>query len=142
MVEPLVDTVDPNQVMSTEPYRLLHVDINTVTAHELDFSSDFTLYAARNDHVQGFVIYFDVEFAASHKSIGFGTGPGDAYTHWKQTTFYLCEDLIMKQGEFVTGKFSCKRNSQNHRELDISISYMFKGEHQSVKRIDDVYFVR
>jgi protein arginine N-methyltransferase 1 len=142
LAEPLVDTVDQAQIMSRKPVKLLEVDICTVTKPELDFTASFALEAARDDHVQGFLLFFDVEFAASHKAIGFGTGPGDAYTHWKQTTFYLREDLTMCAGETVTGEFSCKRNSVNHRELDISLSYQLKGRHQQVQRVNDAYWMR
>lgn len=142
LAEPLVDTVDAKQIMSEAPCKLLDIDINTVTKEELDFSAPFQLKAARSDYVHGFLLYWDCTFSASHKPVGFSTSPSDAYTHWKQTTFYLREDLIMEEGEVVTGSLSCKRNAVNHRELDINISYELNGKSQSVKRVNDAYRLR
>ena len=140
--EPLVDTVDAKQIMCTEPCKILEVDINTVTKEELNFTSSFALTAARNDYAHGFLLYFDVTFQCGHKPIGFSTAPSNQYTHWKQTTFYLREDLIMCEGETVEGVFSCSRNATNHRELDIRISYSFTGKHQSCQREADLYRLR
>jgi len=140
--DPLVDTVDAKQIMTAEPCKILEVDILKVTKEELDFSSPFTLKAKRNDYAHALVLYFDVTFSASHKPFGFSTSPEEQYTHWKQTTFYLREDLIMCEGETMSGNFSCKRNQVNHRELDIHISYKFTGEQQVCDRENDFYQLR
>jgi len=140
--EPLIDTVEPSQIMSSAPFKLLDVDITTVQREDLDFTARFALEAARDDHVHGFLVYFDVEFAASHKAIGLSTAPGAPYTHWKQTTFYLREDLIMCEGEVLAGEFACRRNKLNHRELDVVLSYRFSGRHQDVERAGDEYWIR
>jgi protein arginine N-methyltransferase 1 len=139
--EPLVDTVDAKQIMCAEPCKILDVDITKVTREELNFTSSFSLTAGRNDYVHGFLLYFDVTFPG-HKPMGFSTSPASQYTHWKQTTFYLREDLTMCEGETVQGVFSCCRNAINHRELDIRISYSLKGKHQSCKREGDLYRLR
>jgi protein arginine N-methyltransferase 1 len=139
--EPLIDTVDAKQIITREPCRLLEIDINTVRKEDLDFTSSFTLAAARNDYVHGLVLYFDVTFPG-HKPLSFSTAPSNPYTHWKQTTFYLREDLIMCEGESFSGVFSCSRNAINHRELDIRLSYSFAGKNQTCKRELDVYRIR
>ena len=55
-------------------------------------------------------------------------GPGERYTHWKQTVFYTKDTLTVKEGETIHGQLSCKPNDQNPRDLDITIQYRFQGE--------------
>jgi hypothetical protein len=47
----------------------------------------------------------------------------------------------MKNGEEIRGEFSCRQNKRNHRELDISISYNFRGEYDTVTATQE-YFLR
>lgn len=138
--EPLVDVVDSKQVM-TGSGRLMSIDINTVKLENLDFKVPFRLVAARDDFCHALVVYFDIEFARCHKPVFFSTGPFAQYTHWKQTVFYLNDVLSMKKGEELRGEFSCKPNERNHRELDISISYTFKGQYDTVSATQ-TYFLK
>jgi len=140
MQEPLIDVVDSKQVM-TGPFRFLTLDINTVKLENLDFKVPFRLVAARDDFCHAFVVYFDIEFSKCHKPIFFSTGPHSTYTHWKQTVFYLNDVLSMKKGEEIKGEFSCRPNKKNHRELDITISYHFKGSYDTVS-VAQEYFLR
>nr|MBE5724336.1 arginine methyltransferase 1 [Cucujiformia] len=82
--EPLVDVVDPKQVV-TNACLLKEVDLYTVTKEDLEFSSPFHLICRRNDYIQALVTFFNVEFTKCHKRLGFTTAPDAAYTHWKQT---------------------------------------------------------
>nr|NVI69795.1 arginine methyltransferase 1 [Cucujiformia] len=82
--EPLVDVVDPKQVV-TNSCLLKEVDLYTVKKEDLEFSSPFNLICRRNDYIQAFVTFFNVEFTKCHKRLGFTTAPDAAYTHWKQT---------------------------------------------------------
>eukprot|EP00899_Mesostigma_viride_P023083 jgi/Mesvir1/395/Mv11286-RA.1 len=134
MVEPLVDTVDPNQVV-TEACVIKTVDINKVKKQELDFSSTFTLVATRNDYVHAFVGYFDIGFNRCHKQVGFSTAPKFRTTHWKQTVFYIEEPITMCEGEAIHGTIKCSPNATNPRDLDITIEYNFKGKRCNVSRV-------
>jgi len=138
--EPLVDIVDPKQII-TSPSKLITIDTNTVTKDELDFKAPFRLAATRDDYCHAFVAYFDIEFAKCHKKVYFTTGPAGQYTHWKQTVFYLNDVLSVKRGEEIRGEFSLKANAKNPRDLDITIEFSFKGEHQTVTAKQD-YFLR
>jgi len=138
--EPLVDIVDPKQIM-TSPCRLAAIDINTVTKEELSFKVPFRMVASRDDFLHAFVAYFDIEFSRCHKKIYFSTGPGSQYTHWKQTVFYLNDVLSIKKGEEIRGEFTLKENAKNHRDLDISIEYKFNNEYQTIQAKQD-YFLR
>lgn len=81
--EPLVDTVNGSAIASTAfPFR--KIDLYTVKVEDLTFNVPFELEMTRDDYVHALVVYFDTEFTACHKTVHFGTGPQDAYTHWKQ----------------------------------------------------------
>jgi len=129
--EPLVDVVDPKQVL-TNACLVKEVDMHTVTAEELTFSAPFHLTCKRDDYVQALVAYFTIEFTPCHKRIGFSTAPDSRYTHWKQTVFYLDEYVTVKKGEELYGVFACAPNEKNVRDLDFTIDVDFKGELSSI----------
>lgn len=52
-----------------------------------------------NDYIQGVVAYFDIFFDACHKPLSFSTSPWRRPTHWKQTVFYLEDDITAYRGE-------------------------------------------
>ncbi|KAH1007230.1 protein arginine N-methyltransferase 1-B [Dendroctonus ponderosae] len=125
--EPLVDVVDPKQIVSN-PALVKEVDLYTVKKEDLAFSSNFNLLVRRNDYVQALVTYFTVEFTKCHKRIGFTTAPDAPYTHWKQTVFYFEDYMTVQKGEEIHGTFTMKPNTRNNRDLDFVIKLDFKGE--------------
>lgn len=125
--EPLVDIVDPKQVV-TNACLIKEVDLYTVTKADLEFASPFNLQVRRNDYVQALVTYFTIEFTKCHKRTGFSTAPELPYTHWKQTVFYFDEYMTVKKGEEIYGTFSMKPNARNNRDLDFNVEIDFKGE--------------
>lgn len=147
--EPLVDVVDPKQVV-TNACLLKEVDLYTVRVEDLSFTSPFHLQVRRDDYIQAFVTFFNVEFTKCHKRTGFSTAPEAAYTHWKQTVFYFDDYMTVKKGEEIAGVFSMKPNPRNkvtsllwlspsgsppltsvalaQRDLDFSIDIDFKGD--------------
>uniref|UniRef100_A0AC34QMU2 Protein arginine N-methyltransferase 1 n=1 Tax=Panagrolaimus sp. JU765 TaxID=591449 RepID=A0AC34QMU2_9BILA len=127
ITEPLVDSVDPNQVV-TNACIIKDLDLYTCTVADLTFQSNFALNVNRDDYVHAFVCYFTVEFSKCHKRIGFSTSPDSQYTHWKQTVFYMREALTVKKGEQITGTLKCAPNERNNRDLDFSIDVHFHGE--------------
>ncbi|KAJ3092697.1 Protein arginine N-methyltransferase 1 [Quaeritorhiza haematococci] len=125
--EPLVDTVDGKAVVTSAcPFRTL--DLYTVKVEDLAFSVPFKVTALRDDYIHAFIVYFDIKFTACHKPVKFTTGPHAQYTHWKQTVFYLKDYLTVKANEPITGTFTLQPNKRNQRDLDITISYNFKGQ--------------
>jgi len=129
--EPLVDVVDPKQVV-TNCCLLKEVDLNTVTVEELAFKAPFYLQVRRDDYVHAFVAYFAVDFSRCHKRTGFSTAPEHHYTHWKQTVFYLDEELTVNKNEVVNGFFSITPNKKNKRDLDFEVDVEFHGEHSEL----------
>jgi len=132
ITEPLVDSVDGRQVNSTH-CKIHEIDLMTVTpedAGKLDCT--FSIRANRDDYIHAMVLYWTCEFSKCHTPIGFTTGPGAQYTHWKQTVFYLDEDVTAKKGEELCGTIKCTQNKSNKRDLDFEINYEFYGELSSV----------
>jgi len=140
LTEPLVDTVDRNQIV-TNSFLLKEIDIQTCTKEDIPFSSPFQLQVKRNDYCQALVCFFNIEFTKCHKRVGFSTSPESHYTHWKQTVFYLEDYLTCKKGEMITGQFAMKPNQRNVRDLDFEISVKFEGELCTVEE-DNKYKMR
>jgi len=138
--EPLVDVVEANQVMTTS-CKVLTLDLATVRQEDLTFTAPFRLVANRDDFCHALVASFDIEFTRCHKKVSFSTAPGSPYTHWKQTVFYLDDVLSVKKGEEIRGEFSCKPGEKNPRDLELNISYRFKGQYDAVERSQQ-YFLR
>eukprot|EP00249_Psilotum_nudum_P007787 c20816_g1_i1 orf=302-1138(-) len=126
MIEPLVDTVDQNQIV-TNSCLLKTMDIEKMKLGDASFSSTFKLVAHRNDYIHALVAYFDVSFTHCHKPTGFSTGPKSRPTHWKQTVLYLEDDIIICEGEALTGVLSVSPNAKNPRDVDIKLRYTFNG---------------
>lgn len=127
LTEPLVDTVEIKACV-TNPTIVLAIDLYTVAQADLAFSAPFTLSCQRSDFIHALIAWFDIEFAACHKSIKFSTGPHTKYTHWKQTVFYLREVLTVEEGEQVQGVLASKPNEKKKRDLDITISYRLETD--------------
>jgi len=126
LLEPLVDTCDSAQVMS-ESCQVLDLDLYRVTKADLDFKTDFELKITRDDFCHALVAYFNVEFSKSHTRLRFSTGPRSKYTHWKQTVFYLEDEMVASAGDVITGTISVARNPRNPRDIDIQITTAKNG---------------
>jgi protein arginine N-methyltransferase 1 len=126
MFEPLVDVVDPHQVVS-HPCTILEIDIMTATVSDLAFAADFALPLHRTDFVHALVAYFDVTFSCCHKPVVMPTAPHCKPTHWKQTVFYLQEPLVASAGDEIHGRVVVRPNEANHRDLEIVIDVTLDG---------------
>jgi len=127
LMEPLVDVCEPKQIIS-DSFSIMSIDLYTVKKEELDFSSEFSLNVERDDYCHALVAYFIVEFSKSHTRLQFSTGPRSRYTHWKQTVFYLSEELLVNKGDIIKGNINVKRNAKNPRDIDITLSAEKNGK--------------
>ncbi|CAG0893140.1 unnamed protein product [Cyprideis torosa] len=125
--EPLVDVVDPKQVVSNS-FLLKEVDLYTVQKDDLHFTSPIHLTVKRDDYVHALVTFFTIDFTKCHKRTGFSTAPDAPYTHWKQTVFYLDGYITAKKGEQILGTFTMHPNDRNRRDLDFNMTLEFSGE--------------
>ncbi|GFY98434.1 arginine methyltransferase 11 [Actinidia rufa] len=126
MMEPLVDTVDQNQIV-TNCQLLKMMDISKMAPGDASFTAPFKLVAERDDYIHALVAYFDVSFTRCHKLTGFSTGPRSRATHWKQTVLYLEDVLTVCEGEALVGSMTVTQNKKNPRDVDIMIKYSLSG---------------
>lgn len=128
LLEPLVDTCEPEQIISSAA-KILEVDIYTVTKEQLDFTNNFEVRLMRSDFVHALVAYFTVTFSETHTKIRLDTSPRAPYTHWKQTVLYLQDPFIANKNETIKGTIKVNRNAKNPRDLDIALSCELHGKH-------------
>ncbi|XP_062199597.1 probable protein arginine N-methyltransferase 1 [Phragmites australis] len=133
MMEPLVDTVDANQIV-TNCQLLKTMDISKMTPGDASFTVPFKLVAERNDYIHALVAYFNVSFTKCHKMMGFSTGPRSKATHWKQTVLYLEDVITICQGETLMGSMTVTPNKKNPRDIDIKLKYSINGHRCQVSR--------
>ncbi|CAN6204254.1 unnamed protein product [Urochloa humidicola] len=133
MMEPLVDTVDANQIV-TNCQLLKTMDISKMTSGDASFTVPFKLTAERNDYIHALVAYFNVSFTKCHKLMGFSTGPRSKTTHWKQTVLYLEDVITICEGETLTGSMTVSNNKKNPRDIDIKLKYSLNGQRSQVSR--------
>ncbi|MBA0626141.1 hypothetical protein Godav_003857 [Gossypium davidsonii] len=134
MMEPLVDTVDQNQIV-TNSHLLKTMDISKMAPGDASFTASFKLVAQRDDYIHAFVAYFDVSFTKCHKLMGFSTGPKSRATHWKQTVLYLEDVLTICEGEAIVGSMTVAPNKKNPRDVDIMVKYSLSGRRCVVSRV-------
>ena len=96
----------------------------------------------RNDYLTALVVWFDVGFTKIHKPIWLSTGPRAPYTHWRQTVFYLHDQLTGEKEETIKGTLKCSPNESNHRDLDFAISYDFDGKVYGKHSAEHTYRMR
>ena len=106
------------------------IDMHTFTYDDMTWKAPFKLTAKRNDYVHALLAYFDIEFSDTHKPVKFTTRTEAKPTHWKQSVFYVVENLTMVKGESLSGQITVTPNEKNFRDLDINISVDFSGDHQ------------
>uniref|UniRef100_A0A9I9DAF9 Protein arginine N-methyltransferase 1.1 n=3 Tax=Cucumis melo TaxID=3656 RepID=A0A9I9DAF9_CUCME len=133
LVEPLVDTVDQNQIV-TNCQLLKTMDISKMAPGDASFTAPFKLVAERDDYIHALVAYFDVSFTKCHKLMGFSTGPRSRSTHWKQTVLYLEDVITICEGESITGSLNVAPNKKNPRDIDIVLKYSFNGRRSTISK--------
>ncbi|KAH9762835.1 protein arginine N-methyltransferase 1.1 [Citrus sinensis] len=107
MMEPLVDTVDQNQIV-TNCQLLKTMDISKMGPGDASFTAPFKLVAQR---------------------------PKSRATHWKQTVLYLEDVLTICEGEAISGSLTVAPNKKNPRDVDIMLKYSLQGRHSAISRI-------
>lgn len=123
---PLVECIDKEKIISTI-CPIYTIDLYTIDYSGLNFSHLYEIELLRNDYASALVAWFDVEFSKVPNQIKFTTNPFNQCTKWKQTVFYMKNDIRGKKGDVIKGSFCCRKNDQleNMNGLDIKISYHF-----------------
>jgi SAM-dependent methyltransferase len=129
--EAWVEIVDEKSII-TNRVMLIEHDLNSCTDADLDFEARFELHLQdgilSDIELHQLVISFDIDFAVPGTNVvSFSTGCQSTPTHWKQTSLWFdplhnCPKL-RRSGEIMKGKFCMKRNGENHRSIDMYVSW-------------------
>ncbi|KAM9605745.1 protein arginine N-methyltransferase 3 isoform 4-T4 [Morphnus guianensis] len=120
--EAVVEVLDPNTLISTASV-IKHIDCNTASTPDLEFSSDFTVTITTSTKCTAVAGYFDIFFEKNcHNKVLFSTGPQCTKTHWKQTVFLLEKPIPVEAGEALRGKMTVRKNRKDPRSLFITLS--------------------
>jgi len=117
------------------------IDLYTVKIEDLNFNAQVQLPVLRDDYCHALIAFFEVDFSKCHRRTGFSTGPHCKRTHWKQTVFYLTNDLAVSRGRRIDVSMSVCRNLLNKRSLEISIEVDYKDSSKN-SRQKRVYAMR
>ncbi|KAF4802053.1 Protein arginine N-methyltransferase 3 [Turdus rufiventris] len=120
--EAVVEVLDPNTLISTASV-IKHIDCNTASPPDLEFSSVFTLSITMSTQCTAIAGYFDVFFEKNcNNKVLFSTGPQCTKTHWKQTIFLLEKPIPVEAGEDLTGRITVRKNRKDPRSLFITLT--------------------
>ncbi|XP_009903779.2 protein arginine N-methyltransferase 3 [Dryobates pubescens] len=120
--EAVVEVLDPSTLISTATV-IKHIDCNSASTPDLEFSSDFTLKITTSTKCTAIAGYFDVFFERNcHNKVLFSTGPQCTKTHWKQTVFLLEKPIPVEAGEALRGKITVRKNRKDPRSLFITLA--------------------
>ena len=132
LAEPIVDPINHQDILSTSS-RFLDLDLQTVTTKDLDFQSRFTMNIQMQGGMYGLVTWFDCQFDHGTKKISLSTSPYRKQTHWKQTVFYIEKPIDVVAGDVIEGRFRVCKAKQNHRQLNVQLSFSLNGQTQPVQ---------
>lgn len=128
--EPLTDTI-PKRSIFTAPYLLKEFDISKLTIEDLNLHENFEIKARFDNSLDALVVYFDIMFSKGNEILSISTSPYYKETRWKQTIFYIKDNLYCRKDESIQGKFSCIRKTD--KELNITVNIEFNGELSKLK---------
>ena len=94
-----------------------------------------------NDRVHGLIAWFDTPFSNLTRPINLSTSPYKKYTHWKQTVFYMDQDIDVREGDVIYGSLATRKSKVNFRELEIKISYHYNHGKQN-KHFTSLYKIK
>lgn len=105
------------------------LDLNLQTLDRADpvlENIPYTLVANRDDTVHALLAWFDYDFTFGKGLVHVSTGPFHPPTHWKQTIFYLENELSVQEGDTISGVISFEQ-SLAQRDLSVRLSYELDG---------------
>lgn len=148
-----VEVVNDKNIITNRAMLIEH-DLNKCKDEELDFEAPFEL-SLRGDEsptddaveVHQLVVSFDIDFSVPRTNVvSFSTGCQSNPTHWKQTVLWFdplhnCPVLHRKSGDILKGTLRMKRNTENHRAIDMAVLWETKRRSEDgswVRRMDGV----
>ena len=118
--EPLIDTFNKKNIISNI-YPIYVIDMYKIRENQINFSANFELIFHQSDSLSALAGWFDVEFSKTPNTIKFTTSPLNQFTKWKQTLFYLENDIKVEKGNIMKGIICLKEEESGN--IDIELNY-------------------
>ena len=131
--EPLIDSFNKNNIISNI-YPIFEINMYKIKENDLNFMTKFELTFNQSDSLSALAGWFDVQFLKVPNTIKFTTSPFNQYTKWKQTIFYLENDIKVMKGDIMEGDISLKveSGSTNVGDIEIKINYEIKNKNANM----------
>ena len=131
--EPLIDSFNKNNIISNI-YPIFEINMYKIKENDLNFMTKFELTFNQSDSLSALAGWFDVQFLKVPNTIKFTTSPFNQYTKWKQTIFYLENDIKVMKGDIMEGDISLKVESEstNVGDIEIKINYEIKNKNANM----------
>ena len=122
--EPLIDSFNKKNIISNI-FPILEINLYKIKENDINFITNFELTFNQSDCLSALAGWFDVQFSKVPNTIKFTTSPFNQYTRWKQTIFYLENNIKVNKGDIMKGNLSlmCESTSTNIGGIEIKISY-------------------
>lgn len=106
---------------------MLDLDLQTLDRSDPVLENiPYTLTANREDTVHALLAWFDYDFTFGKGLVHVSTGPFHPPTHWKQTVFYLDNEIHVRKGDHISGSISFEQ-SLSQRDLSVRLSCAAEG---------------
>ncbi|KAK9886592.1 hypothetical protein WA026_017518 [Henosepilachna vigintioctopunctata] len=121
--KPLTSKVNEDYIL-TEPEIVLWFDMREVTIEELQsITVDHLAIANKEGKYQGICLWFSCTFPSySTEPVTLSTGPGDADTHWKQTTIVLPMEIDVEVGTPIAYQLHLNATEANCRRYSLQVT--------------------
>lgn len=84
-------------MIMSDSCKILDLDLVNCRKEDVNFTAQYSLNMKYTDRVHGLVAWFDTPFDRLERPVMLSTSPYKKYTHWKQTVFYMEEDLDVRE---------------------------------------------
>ena len=131
--EPLIDSFNKKNIISNV-VPIFEINMYKIKENEINFMTNFELNFNKTDSLSALASWFDVQFSKVPNTIKFTTSPFNQYTKWKQTIFYLENNITVKKEDSLKGSISlkCESDSTNIGDIEIKISYEILNKNVSM----------
>lgn len=111
-----------NMIVS-EKCKIIDFDLVNMKKEDVNFAATYHLNINKDSTASALITWFDCHFSNVKKPVILSTSPFEPYTHWKNTIFYIDKACHVKHGDKLKGSIAVRQSKENHRELDVKISY-------------------
>ena len=110
-------------MICSETCKIIDFDLVHMKREDVNFSASYQLNIHKTSTASALITWFDCLFENVKRKVKLSTSPYEYYTHWKNTIFYIDKAYQVKDGDKLSGSIAVRQSKENHRELDVKISY-------------------